>query len=139
MFPDVRLWDPFVAIHQVREELDRLFGDEALSARPPVNLWVGEKDAVLTAEVPGVHPENLDLSVEEDTLTLAGERPETPAAEGEETLRRERFAGRFSRTLRLPFRVEADKASARFKNGVLTVTLPKAAEDRPKKIAVKAA
>jgi HSP20 family protein len=139
MFPDVRVWDPFLAINQVREELDRLFGDEALSARPPVNLWVGEEDAVLTAELPGVHPENVDLSIEDDTLTIAGERPAgDPAASGE-TVRRERFAGRFSRTLRLPFRVEPEKASARFRNGVLSVTLPRAAEEKPKKIAVKTA
>jgi HSP20 family protein len=139
MFPDVRVWDPFLAIHQVREELDRLFGDEALSARPPVNLWVGEQDAVLTAEVPGVPPEKLDLAVEEEALTLSGERPETPASEGETPLRRERFTGRFSRTVRLPFRVDAEKAAARFADGVLTVTLPKAADDKPRKIAVHTA
>lgn len=137
MMTDVRLWDPFVAIHQAREELDRLFGDEALSARPPVNLWVGAEDAVLTAEVPGVPADKLELSVEDDAVTLAGERVAQPAASDETVVRRERFAGRFSRTLRLPFRVDAGSVAARLKDGVLTVTLPKAPEARPRKIDVK--
>lgn len=138
MLTDVRLWDPFLAIHQAREELDRLFGDEALSARPPVNLWTDEDGAVLTAEVPGVRPQDLHLSVEEDVLTLAGERPAAGETDGA-ALRRERFTGKFSRTLRLPFRVDADKAAAAFKDGILTVTLPKASEAKPKHIAVSAA
>ena len=82
-------------------------------------------------------PESLDISVVQDQLTIAGEKPATrDKVEAEAYHRGEREAGRFVRTLRLPFEVDQDKATAEFKNGLLKLTLPKAESARPKQIAV---
>lgn len=131
------LWDE---IGRVQSQIDDLFGDGASrTSFPALNAWAGENDLLLTAELPGVEPGDLDISAEEDRFTLRGAR-KSPAQDGNEVYhRRERGFGTFERTVELPFRVDADKAEARFENGVLRLTLPRAAEEKPRKIAVKAA
>jgi HSP20 family protein len=102
-----------------------------------MNVWVDENSAVVTAELPGVLLDHIDISVEDDTLTLRGDR-QPDKEEGVTYHRRERRYGGFHRTSRLPFRVDAGKVDATFKNGVLSIVLPRAEEDKPRKIAVKA-
>jgi HSP20 family protein len=101
-----------------------------------MNIWTDENNAILTAELPGVKTEDIDISVEDEMLTLRGSRQRDELDEVTTYHRRERRFGPFSRTFRLPFRVEADAVEATFKNGVLSVVLPRAQADRPRKIAV---
>jgi HSP20 family protein len=101
-----------------------------------MNIWTDENSAVLTAELPGVKVEEIDVSVENELLTLRGGRQPDEPQEGVKYHRRERRFGPFSRTFRLPFRVEPDTVEATFENGVLNVVLPRAQEDLPRKISV---
>lgn len=91
----------------------------------------------MRAEVPGVHPENIDVQVKEDVLTLTIEKKsEVEGEEKTKALRHERRQGKFTRSFQLPFRVDADRVQAECRLGVLTVELPKAEVEKPKKIAV---
>jgi HSP20 family protein len=102
-----------------------------------MNVWTDENNAVLTAELPGVNVEDIEISVEDELLTLQGGRQPDEPQEGVRYHRRERRFGPFSRTFRMPFRVEGDAVEATFENGVLNVVLPRAQEDLPRKISVK--
>jgi HSP20 family protein len=126
---------------RMQREMNRLLGQSRLVAPgfPATNVWSGADSVIVTAEVPGVDPEQLEISVVNETLALSGERNLVELGENEKYHRRERGYGRFSRTIQLPFRVAADQVEASFTNGVLHITLPRAEEDRPKKITVKAA
>ena len=133
-------FDPFQEMRRVQQEMNRrLTGLTSEAARefPPINLWVGEDSVAVTAELPGLSPEEVDVTVQENTLTLMGERVSPP--EGEKTMwhRRERAFGRFSRTVQLPFRVDPDHVQARFAHGVLEVELHRPEADRPRKIQIK--
>jgi HSP20 family protein len=87
--------------------------------------------------MPGVDLEDIDLRVEGDMLTISGERKAGELPEGARQIRRERSFGKFSRTFQLPHAVDPDKVEARFKNGVLIVIMPRAEEDKPKKILIQ--
>jgi HSP20 family protein len=127
------------------EQMDRLFGPigfdspQAFPAPyPPLNVWEDEDNLYIEAELPGLKPEDIDVSVAEgDQLTIAAQR--TPnAPEGGAWLRQECGYGRFSRTITLPAEVNAEAVEASSEAGVLTITLPKMEEAKPKKVAVKA-
>jgi HSP20 family protein len=106
---------------------------------PPVNLYDAVDHFLLTAALPGIGPDDVDLAITGETLTMRGER-KRPEGRREETYRRqERVFGRWSRSFSLPDRVDSATAAARFEHGVLSVTLPKAAQNRPKQIVVSAA
>lgn len=124
-----------------REILNRAFSPFFFEAPEPefplLNVSSGENEILIEAEVPGVDPESLDISVVGDTLTIRGER-KAEVPEKSVYLRHERPEGSFYRTLSLPFRVDADQIKATSASGLLRITLPRAAEDRPKKISVKA-
>jgi HSP20 family protein len=106
---------------------------------PAVNLWRGDDDVVLTAEIPGVEPEDLDISVQNHTVTLRGSRKAESLKEGESYHRQERGSGSFVRTVQLPFEADANNVEAKLEKGILRLTLPRAEADKPKKIAVKTA
>ncbi|MFM7141456.1 MAG: Hsp20/alpha crystallin family protein [Alphaproteobacteria bacterium] len=132
-------WDPFREIERMQAEFASLFArgnDSYAPGHPPVNVWTNEEGALLSAEIPGVDPEKIDVSVVGDTVTISGSRSAEHLAEGVEFLRRERGHGDFQRSLRLPFKVASDHVEARCKDGILWVTLPKAQEARPRKIEV---
>ena len=105
---------------------------------PALNVWSNEDETVVTAELPGFAPEDVEISVEGSTLTLRGSREGEESKEEENYYRRERWSGKFERSLRLPATVDADKVEAEFSNGVLSIKLPKAESAKPKKIRVKA-
>jgi len=105
---------------------------------PPVNLYDAGDRYVLTAAVPGMGPEEIDLSITGETLTLRGERKRPEGVSEESYRRQERPAGRWTRTVTLPDRVEGAQVAASFANGVLTVTLPKSEGARPRQITVSA-
>lgn len=132
--------DLFREMRRAQEEMNRLFGGLRFVPRPefpPVNVWAGADGAVVMAEVPGVSPDQIDVTVHQDTLTLRGKRP--PEAVGEDVVvhRRERVHDdTFARTVVLPFRVDADKVSARFDRGLLTLELPRPAAEKPRQIKI---
>jgi len=101
-----------------------------------LDLYQTEEDCVVTAALPGVRPEDVDVSVEGNTLTIRGEvKTEDSKEKGGYHLRELRY-GSFHRRIQLPVQVQADQAQARFENGVLTLRLPKAAEARERKIRI---
>lgn len=132
-------FDPFLEMRRMQQELNqRLAGltTAAIEEFPPVNLWVGENSVAVTAELPGIASEDVDLTVRENTLTIRGERKPEPDDEKFVWHRRERAHGSFSRTLQLPFRVDPDQVEARFADGVLEIELHRPEADRPKKIEI---
>ncbi len=138
-------WDPFGELRRLQSEMNRLFegagphpGARApASVYPPVNLWLGSDSIVVTAELPGLSTEDVELTTHEDTLTIRGERRQTEDAGRAGWHRRERPHGTFSRTIGLPFRVDPDQVQARFENGVLEVQMQRPEADRPRKIAIQ--
>jgi HSP20 family protein len=112
--------------------------EAAAGLAPPVRLRKTAEGYTVEAALPGVDPATLEMTLLRDTLTLAGVRP---VSNPENALwhRRERAAGPFERTLRLPEEIDTEKARASFKNGILTILLPKAPSALPKKIAVESA
>lgn len=129
---------PHVAL---RRELDRLFGDFERSVAPGSTAVSFDDDGtsfVLAADVPGLTENDVQISVAGNTVTLRGER-KVEVPEGHSVHRRERSAVRFAKSFQLPARVDPDKVTATLKHGVLTLTLPRAAEAQPRQIAIKAA
>jgi HSP20 family protein len=135
----------------LREAMERLFEDSFVGAgaqrngnnnggsapelRLPIEAYVTENDIVVRAAVPGLAPDQVEITLEGDTLTLRGEFPRP--LENVNYIFAERPWGRFSRTLQLNVPVQADKAEATFENGLLTLSLPKAEAVRPKTIQIK--
>ena len=135
-------WDPRRDLRRLQTEMARLFGDywPPMGSRtfPATNLWTGRDGAVVTAQIPGVAPDQIELSVQGDTLVIGGSRDAYALGEGERYVRQERETGAFTRTIQLPFRVEPDKVEASYAQGILTVTLPRLDADKPKQISVQA-
>ncbi|MBI5055608.1 MAG: Hsp20/alpha crystallin family protein [Nitrospirae bacterium] len=104
---------------------------------PPMNMWKNEEKAMVSVEIPGVDPEGVEIEVSGEMLTLMFERKPEELKEGESYTRKERWYGQFSRTIELPFNVQADKVTAKFSKGVLFIELPRAEAEKPKKITVK--
>ena len=125
--------DSFAEMRQLQTEMNRLFDNAgvfpAVQVYPPVNLWIGDSSVVVTAELPGLSAEDVDL-------TMRGERRQAEEAEHAGWHRRERPYGTFSRTIGLPFRVDPDRVQAKFENGVLEVEMQRPEADRPRKIAI---
>jgi HSP20 family protein len=142
-------WEPFKEMVTLRNAMDKLFEDSFV--RPTSWIFDGEgrgtvaldmyqtaNDVVVKASLPGFKPEEVDISVTGDTLTLKGEHKEEKETKEEDYFYRERRYGSFSRTVTIPVGVKSDKAEATFENGVLTLTLPKEEEAKPKQIKIKA-
>lgn len=132
--------------NRIWDEVDRFFGrtgtadrpENASRAFPALNLWEDDENLYLEAELPGLNQDRIDVTVSEgDQLTVAGER-QVSAPQGCIWHHQECGYGRFSRTITLPFVVDADKVEARFESGVLSVTLPKSEMAKPKRIQVRA-
>ena len=136
--------NPWREIERMQREVGRIFDDVSRNrlavapSFPAMNVWSNEEGIVITAELPGVSPDDIDISVVGDTLTLSGGR-QPEAIENVKYHRRERSQGKFTRTFQLPFTVEAGKVEAFFDKGILHISLPRAEAEKPKKIAVKAA
>ncbi|WP_372796168.1 Hsp20/alpha crystallin family protein [Pontiella sp.] len=140
---DPRAWSAFDELQSLQREMNRLFdGYEsrtAMSRFPALNVWGNEENVVVTAELPGMEPEDLDLNVVNNQLTIKGERKADKPADDAVCHRSERDVGKFVRTVRLPFSVENDKVSAKYENGVLTVVMPRHEATKPKRIEINAA
>ncbi|MBN1579981.1 MAG: Hsp20/alpha crystallin family protein [Anaerolineae bacterium] len=143
--PFSRGLSPWREIERLQREMNSLLsgtsrwpGLSAASSYPAMNVWTDQDSVVVTAELPGVEPEDIDISVKNDTLTLSGSRKPDEAQEVETYHRRERGSGSFTRSFQLPFQVEPDKVEASYRKGILNITLPRAEADKPEKIAIKA-
>jgi HSP20 family protein len=140
-------WEPFRDMLASQREFDRLFreafnpavADGELSTRtwaPPVDIYEDGDSLVLKAELPGVNPDDVDIRVENNTLYLKGERKFEKEVKEQNYHRVERSYGTFTRTFSLPNSIDADKVGANYKDGVLTLTMPKKEEAKPKTIKV---
>ncbi|MFQ6059246.1 MAG: Hsp20/alpha crystallin family protein [Anaerolineae bacterium] len=143
-------WEPFRDLISLREAMDRLF--EESFVRPPrrgwlipweveelpIDMYETEDHVVVKTAVPGVKPEDIDITITGDTLTIKGETKAEEEIKRENYIRQERRYGAFSRSVSLPAGLETDQAEATFENGILTLTIPKAEEVKPKVIKVKA-
>jgi len=132
--------DPLNELERLSRRMNRLFGPARMAGMldsfPPVNVWSGSEKAVVTAEVPGIKKEDLDISVENDVLTLKGHRAPAEVKEDESYRRHERGHGSFRRTIALPFSVDPDAINAEYKDGILRLELPRHEASKPKKITV---
>ncbi|MCA9115657.1 MAG: Hsp20/alpha crystallin family protein [Planctomycetaceae bacterium] len=141
----VQRWNPWQDLEQLRDEMDRFMKDPTAVVRrtfqpdevPRLNLWAGETEAVVSLEIPGVDPADLELTVEGDVLTISGDRKAAELPEGHQQLRHERPTGRFTRTVRIPFEVNSERTDAACENGVLTVHLYRTEESSPRKIEIR--
>jgi HSP20 family protein len=142
-------WDPFRELTLLNERLNRVFGDverrtDDVMSRgawlPPVDIFAdGRQALVINAELPGLDRGDIELTIENNTLTLKGEKKHAADVQDEQYHRVERAYGTFSRTFALPPTVDSAKVAAEFKNGVLTVRLPLREEAKPKQIKVDVA
>jgi HSP20 family protein len=122
--------------HSLRGGIDS-FRENFSGVFPLINVGEDEDHVIITAELPGVKAGDLDISVKNDTVTIKGEKKVDPRPPEANFYRKERHEGVFSRILTLPAKIDSDKVEAVFKNGILTVTLPKAAEAKARQISVK--
>jgi len=139
-------WPGFGRLTDLRDEIDRLFESplaelartsQILSGwTPALDLYEDKDNFVVKAELPGMKREDIEVSLHEGSLSISGERKSEEKHTDAEVYRTERFFGRFQRTVTLPTPVAADKVKAAYKDGVLTVTLPKTEEAKPKQIEV---
>jgi HSP20 family protein len=125
----------FGRLTSLQDELDRLFGGQAAWA-PALDVQEDKDNFRVRVELPGLKREDIDVSLDDGAVVISGERKTETVAEGTEVHRQERYYGKFSRALTLPSAIAGDKVTAAYKDGILTVTLPKAEEAKPKTIAV---
>lgn len=129
---------------RLQRDMNRLFNQysptvfQSTPSYPALNIWATEESLFISAEMPGVQSKDIDIQVERDTLTISGERSSDQVPEKAQFHRKERGFGKFSRSIQLPFGVNAEKVEAHFKNGVLNITLPRVEAEKPKKISIKA-
>jgi HSP20 family protein len=140
-------WEPFRDLMATQRDFDRLFreafspvfGEGELSTRtwaPPVDIYENGDNLVLKAELPGVDPKDVEIRVEDSTLYLKGERKFEKEAKEENYHRVERSYGTFTRSFSLPNSIDSDKVAAEYKDGILTLTMPKREEAKPKTIKI---
>jgi len=138
-------FDPFRDITSFRDDINRLFArtlGEGLSASqtwtPAVDVFETKDAVTLKAELPGLTVDDVDVEIDDNVLTVSGERTFQDTVEEGRFYRVERSYGRFSRSLTLPQGIKADEVTATFKDGILEVTVPKAEEVKPRKVAIAA-
>ena len=140
-------WEPFSNLLTAQRDFDRLFkeafnpfvSEGDLSTRtwaPPVDIYENENDIVLKAELPGIDPKDVEVKVEDNTLYLKGERKFEKEVTNESYHRVERSYGSFARSFSLPNSISTDKVKAEFKDGLLTLTLPKREEAKPRTVKI---
>lgn len=144
--PVLTPWPAFGRLSDLRDEIDRLFdaplGELGRTASvfggwtPAIDLYEDKENVVVKAELAGMKKEDIEVTLHEGTLSIAGERKTEKKVEEAGLYRSERFFGRFQRAVTLPAPVAGDKVKAEYKDGVLTVTLPKTEEAKPKQIDV---
>jgi len=144
--PELSNWTPFNRLATLRDEFDRLF-DFSWPSRdtgllggwsPALDVYDDKDNLVVTLEVPGMKKEDIEISLQDGMLTVSGERKDEREQTEGQAFRSERYFGKFQRSLSLPTAVDANKVKASYKDGILTIRLPKAEEAKPKQISVSA-
>ena len=146
---EIMRWDPFRDLVSIQDELNRLFGrtyggteltraSAAGSWAPALDVYETPEKLVATVELPGMDPEDVEVAVEDSTLTINGSREFSKETDEQNYHRIERRYGSFSRAIRLPETADAERVEARFDKGVLTVEIPNREETKPRRIEVKA-
>lgn len=142
-------WEPFREAMSLRNAIDRLFEESFVSPRfgwlaplgvadVAIDMYETKDHVVVKAALPGIKPEQTEVTITGNTLTIRGEAKEEKEIKEENYICRERRMGAFSRSIALPDGLKADKAEASFDNGVLTLTIPKVEEKKTKTIKIKA-
>ncbi len=144
-------WSVFDELEALQADMNRVFSgweparhgpygrrQDSRGGYPLLNVWSSAEGLVIDAELPGVAPDAVDISVKGDELTLQGSVSRGDLPDGVSVYRQERPEGSFVRTLRLPFRASTEKVSARYRNGILRITVPRPEEEKPRKIAIEA-
>jgi HSP20 family protein len=145
----IRRTNPFGELVSLRQAMDRLFEDSFVSPSgwrslsteqltPPIDVHETADELVITAALPGMKPEDVEITITGQNLVIRGEFKADESIERDQYLYRERRYGSFSRQLQLPMRVEGDQAQATFENGLLRLAIPKADEVKPRQIRVTA-
>jgi HSP20 family protein len=144
--PENAAWTGLDRWSNLRDELDSLFEMPLWSNfgrqsqlfsgwSPALDLYQNNDNVIARIELPGMRKENIEISLQDGTLTIGGER-KSETAESERAERTERYVGKFRRSIALPTQVDANKVTAIYRDGILTITLPKAEEAKPKQIQV---
>ena len=145
--PELAPWSPADRWSNLRDELNSFFelpfwsssarvGQLFTGWSPALDLYQNNDNLIAVAELPGMRKEDIEISLHDGTLTISGERKRERSSNNDKAERTERYIGTFRRSIALPTRVEANKVSATYRDGILTVTLPKAEEVKPKQIQV---
>ena len=143
----IQRWDPFNDLRQIQDTMDRVWrqiGTGGRAGAPEIEAWAvpldvirrGD-DTVVRASMPGVSPEEIDVSLEDNVLTIKGRTAEEYSEEQDSYLMRERRTGSFHRALRLPESVDPDRVEPRYDHGVLTITIPRAEAKKARQLQVK--
>jgi len=141
-------WDPFRGLTSLQDQVNRLFGDSVTRGgasqddlatwAPAVDIYETENALVVKADLPDIQEKDIDIRVENNTLTIRGERKFQKEVNEDNYLRVERAYGTFTRSFSLPNKVNTEGIHAEYRNGVLTVNMPKREESKPKQIKISA-
>ena len=145
--PELMRWSAADRWSNLRDELNSFFelpvwssfartGQLFTGWSPALDLYQSNDNVIAVLELPGMRKEDIEISLHDGTVTISGERKRENSSDGDKAERTERYIGRFRRSIALPTRVDAGKVSATYRDGILTVTLPKAEEVKPKQIQV---
>ena len=143
MYRSFRIPSIWREMDRLQRDMNRLFNSYSPSrlrsapGYPAINIWANEEGLVVSAEMPGVQIDDINVSVYGNTMTISGVRKSDELPEGARYHRKERGFGDFSRSIQLPLSVNSEQTAASFKDGVLSITLPRAEADKPKKIAIQ--
>jgi HSP20 family protein len=147
---NITRWDPVGEVMSLRSAIDRLFEDSFVSpltwrtiaggdtVMPALDVYETDDDVIVKAALPGMKPDDVEITMTGQTLTLRGELKSDDEVKRDQFLYRERRFGSFNRTIQLPVRVQGDNAEATFADGLLTLRLPKAEEVKPRQIRINA-
>ena len=144
----LRRWEPFGEMMSLRQAMDRLFEDsfvsplarsgEGAQVAPAIDVHETPDAVVVTASLPGIRPEDVEITMTGQNLSIRGEFKEDESVSRDQYLYQERRYGTFARQIQLPMRVQGDKAEALFENGLLRLQIPKAEEIKPRQIQIRA-
>lgn len=134
-------WDPWGELATLQRDVSELFNRDPAARRvgslvPPIDAYRTDEGLVVLVELPGLGPDQVDVSVQDGVLTLSGERPVPGDVDAEAWVRRERASGAFERSFTLPEGTRPDQIQASFDNGVLELKIPHAPEQRPHKVQI---
>ncbi|HWA55008.1 MAG TPA: Hsp20/alpha crystallin family protein [Solirubrobacterales bacterium] len=144
MATQMTVWRPLAEFGELRQRVEEMFHEAGIGGdgawTPSVDVLRKNGNVILRADLPGIKPEEVKITIEDDVLTLSGEHTEVSEEEGDDYMRRERRCGSFSRSMTLPAGVKAEDIQSTTADGVLEVTipLPKAEENKPVEISTTA-